>query len=513
MSDSLREPWLRGIAFNPAAPSDVLVRLLDRAGGEAGLLMCEGRDLPDAVVDAIVRHPAVVIRRAFARNQYVDSAQLAPLATDPSGIVRGWLAGGSRRYTRRVRPLTDDVLVTLLTAQDGGEDGKVSAHEIVAELMSSRQLPLSFFRSLAGSAHPGLRVPATWRWESLTPAQRAALLDDPEPAVRAAAQDRNWALDPDRVEARLPSFGSRNAWVFGGCALSPALVEQGFAEGVVRSMARNRHTPAYAVARLAHHPEAAVRELVAARPDLGPDLVAQLSQDPVEDVRTHARLHAFPRTWAEYEVIDRVVGHGPDCVCPISEPFTGSLVEPDVGPSADWFAACAVSGEAVLRRVAASWPGLSPELVATLAQDDDEEVRIRLACHHPLAPPRLLLEVFVTRPAHRPHLRDLPAFPRTGWAHLIDHPDPEVRALAAADPALAAPPVQDPDDSVCRAAAGNPSLPPEVLEELLADPRTAEGAAANPSLPVPRMHALIDHCLKAPATPPAVAGPREGSRI
>ncbi|MGY4917425.1 hypothetical protein ACWD9K_19765 [Streptomyces sp. 900116325] len=57
MFDSLREPWLRGIAFNPAAPSDVLVRLLDRAAGEAGLLMCEGRDLPDAVIDAALRHP------------------------------------------------------------------------------------------------------------------------------------------------------------------------------------------------------------------------------------------------------------------------------------------------------------------------------------------------------------------------------------------------------------------------------------------------------------------------
>ncbi|MBP2587058.1 hypothetical protein J3A78_007536 [Streptomyces sp. PvR006] len=107
---------------------------------------------------------------------------------------------------------------------------------------------------------------------------------------------------------------------------------------------------------------------------------------------------------------------------------------------------------------------------------------------------------------------DLPAFPRTGRAHLIDHPDPEVRALAAADPALAVPPVRDPDDSVCRAAATNPSLPPEALEDLLAGPRTAEGAAANPSLPVPRMHALLDHCLNGTAAPPAGTEPPEHSR-
>ncbi|WP_329201657.1 MULTISPECIES: hypothetical protein [unclassified Streptomyces] len=95
MSDSLREPWLRGVAFNPAAPSDVLIRLMDRAAGEVGPLMCEGRDLPDAVVDAALRHPAGKIRGALALNRHVDPARLAPLATDPSGIVRYRLAVGS----------------------------------------------------------------------------------------------------------------------------------------------------------------------------------------------------------------------------------------------------------------------------------------------------------------------------------------------------------------------------------------------------------------------------------
>ncbi|MFD6230502.1 hypothetical protein ACFWFZ_27085 [Streptomyces sp. NPDC060232] len=131
MSDSLRELWLRGIAFNPAAPSDVLIRLLDRAAGEAGQLMCEGRDLPAAVIDAALQHPAMAIRGRLARNQHVDPAQLAPLATDPSGIIRAGLAGGSRHPRPRwVRPLPDDILVTFMTAQDGGEDGMLTEHEI-----------------------------------------------------------------------------------------------------------------------------------------------------------------------------------------------------------------------------------------------------------------------------------------------------------------------------------------------------------------------------------------------
>ncbi|CAM5636773.1 hypothetical protein [Streptomyces avidinii] len=508
MSDSLRELWLRGVAFNPAAPSDVLIRLLDQTTGELGRLVCKDRDLPDAVIDAALSHPEWRIRGALARNQHVDPSRLAPLATDPSGLVRARLANPHLRpWSFWVRPLPDDILVALLTAQDGGEDGKVTAREIVSELESSRQIPLPFFRSLAGHEDPALRMKATWRWESLTPAQRAGLLDDPDPAVREAAEDRNWKLDPERVEAELPSIRpSSRPFVLDRCALSPALVEQCFADGTVHPLARNPHTPADAVARLARHPEAKVRETVASRPDLGPDLVAELREDPDEDVRLRARLHPFPRTWAEYDVIDLVIGHGPECICPITEP------EPDPAgvPSPDWFAACAVSGEPVLRRVAASWPGLPAELVESLAQDGDEEVRIRLACRHPLAPPHLLLEVFVTRPDHRSHLLTLPGFPRTGRTHLIDHPDPEVRALAAADPTLPEPPVEDAEESVRRAAAANPILTPEVLEALLADPRTAEGAAANPSLPVPRMHALLDRCLNGAAAAPAPYVPAGG---
>ncbi|MFI0243102.1 hypothetical protein [Streptomyces sp. NPDC016845] len=509
MSDFLRELWLRGVAFNPAAPSDVLIRLMDQAAGDLGQLMCKDRDLPDAVIDAALRHPEWRIRGALARNQHVHPSRLAPLATDPSGLVRARLANPHLRpWPRRVRPLPNNILLTLLTAQDGGEDGRVTANEIIWELDSSRQIPLSFFRSMAGHEDPALRIRATWRWESLTRAQRARLLDDPDPAVREAAQDKNWELDPDRVEAELPSIRpSSRPSVLGRCALSPALVEQCFADDTVHPLARNPHTPADAVARLARHPEAKVREMVAARPDLGPDLVAGLREDPDEDVRLRARLHPFSRTWVEYDVIDRGIGHGPECVCPIIEPDP----DPATVPSPDWFAACAVSGEAVLRRIAASWSGLPAELVGTLAQDDDEAVRIRLACNHPLAPPHLLLDVFVTHPDHRGDLLTLPGFPRTGRAHLIGHPDPEVRALAAADPTLLQPPVDDADEAVRRAAAANPSLTPEALEPLLADPRTAEGAAANPSLPVPRMHALLDRCRNNAAIPPTAAGRPEAT--
>lgn len=91
--------------------------------------------------------------------------------------------------------------------------------------------------------------------------------------------------------------------------------------------------------------------------------------------------------------------------------------------------------------------------------------------------------VFVTHPAHRPHLLTLPAFPRTGWNHLIGHPDPDVRALAAADPALPEPPVEDPDDAVRRAAAANPNLTPETLGP--SSPTPAPQREPQPTRPSP----------------------------
>ncbi|MGW5641161.1 hypothetical protein ACWEWQ_41850, partial [Streptomyces sp. NPDC003832] len=319
----------------------------------------------------------------------------------------------------------------------------------------------------------------------LTPAQRTALLDDPDPAVREAAQQGNRRLDPDAVEAALPSMADRERWfVLGTCALSPAVVEQCFAADEVRPLARNPHTPADALARLARHPDPVIRRLVAARPEPAAEVAAELRQDPDVEVRVRARLRPSIRTRAEFEAVDRVLGHGPDCTCPITPP--------GAEPLPDWYIACATSQEAVLRQVAAGWPGLPAHLASALALDDDEEVRIRLACHHPLAPPHLLLDVFVTRPAHRPHLLTLPALPRTGLTHLIDHPDPQLRALAAADPALPHPPLTDPDPAVRHAAATNPALTPQSLEDLLADPRTAQGAATNPSLPAARMHTLLD---------------------
>ncbi|UUU21883.1 HEAT repeat domain-containing protein [Streptomyces sp. DSM 40750] len=201
-----------------------------------------------------------------------------------------------------------------------------------------------------------------------------------------------------------------------------------------------------------------------------------------------AQAHPLPRTWAQRDVIDRVTGrHAVDCTCPIGEVF----VEPD----ANWYRACAVSEHPVLRRVAASHRALPEELVKRLAEDPDPEVRHRLACHHWLAPPEVVLATFLARPRQRRHLLTLPQLPRTGLHHLLGHDDPDVRALAAADPSLEQAPVQlltDPDERVRRAAAAGPLMFEDTLAVLLYDAATAEGAAANQNLPAPRLHDLLD---------------------
>ncbi|OIJ95595.1 hypothetical protein BIV24_08285 [Streptomyces colonosanans] len=45
-STILGELWLRGVAADPAAPSDVLLRLLDPAARAAWRDLCEERELP-----------------------------------------------------------------------------------------------------------------------------------------------------------------------------------------------------------------------------------------------------------------------------------------------------------------------------------------------------------------------------------------------------------------------------------------------------------------------------------
>ncbi|WP_240804095.1 hypothetical protein [Streptomyces sp. A0592] len=486
---------MRGVAANRGAPAEVLLRLLDPAAGAARQLLCEERTLPDEVVDAVVAHPEVKVRRSLARNAHAAPAHRGRLASDPHVMVRATVAGGPRPRPRQQRPLPDDVLVTLLTAEDSGEPELLTVNEILQELMFSRQVTPSFRYRMRGHEHPTVRGLATDVWSGLTAEEQEALLNDPDPDVRASAEYWVSAADPAGMGAVFPAPGHYRWMVLNNYALSDAVLEEALADPEFRwSVAGNPYTPPHAVARLARDADPAVRERVAARADLDPAVWEVLAEDPHERVRTRARVQPLPRTTAQCWAVDHEMAEDPrdwECLCPILEPCT----EPYTGPDPQWYRACAESEEVVLRLAAAKCPTLPADLVARLAEDPVEEVRHRLASWHPLAPAETVLAAFVARPRQRPHLLMQSRLPRTGLSHLLDHEDPEVRALAAADPTLGRPPVElltDPDDRVRRAAAANPLLTADVLEALLHDPATAEGAAANPGLPTARLHALLD---------------------
>ncbi|MFB6557623.1 hypothetical protein ACFCYH_01700 [Streptomyces sp. NPDC056400] len=488
-TSALEDLWLRGVAANAGAPADVLLRLLDPAAGEARRILCEQRSLPQEVMDAAIAHPDAGVRRSFARNPHVPPAQRARLVEDPHSLVRAQVASGPHPRPRQPRPLPDDALAFLLTTEDGGESGHLTANEIAWELVSSYQMPPSFRYRMLGHAHPALRALATDLWSGLTPEQRNALLTDPHPDVRARAEHHVRTADPAAMEAELPERACHHRWsILNNYALSDAVVEACLADPESRwCLAGNPYTPRYALVRLARDVDPAVRVRVAARADLDPALWAELAEDPDARVRTRARVQPLPRTRAQCEAVDHEMGEGPlECCCLILEPYET--------PDPDWYRACATSEEVVLRLAAARCPALPADLVRLLARDPDEEVRHRLASWHPLAPAAIVLAAFVARPDQRPHLLAQSRLPRTGLAHLLGHEDPEVRALAAADPTGRAPVelLTDPDEHVRRAAAANPLFSRDTLETLLQDPATAEGAAANPGLAGARLHALLD---------------------
>ncbi|MEU6217025.1 hypothetical protein ABZ845_05800 [Streptomyces sp. NPDC047022] len=490
MPSSLAEPWLRGVAANTAAPSDVLLRLLHPDARAAWEILCQERALPADVVDAVIAHPERSVRRAFARNRYATPAQRSRLVDDPDAFVRADLAGGPRPRLGRVEALPDDIIEILLTRQDNADhDQPVTADEIRQELAFSGQIPMSFHRGMWAHKNPELRVQGAGWWLWLTPGQRDALLADPDPAVRDAARRNSRILDPEAMEADLPEADChhRGLLLF-NYAVSRGVAETCLAEGRdLRSLAGNRYTPADAVARLARHPDPHVRQRVAGRADLDPLLLKELAEDPDHTVRTRAVVHPLPRTWAQRDAIDRVDGRTAEAIGPVGEM--------PVEPETDWYGACAVSPHPLLRRVAATCPGLPRVLVHRLADDPDPQVRYLLAHNHPLAPPVTVLDAFIATPRQRPYLLTLPHLPRTGLRHLLDHEDPDVRGLAAADPTLDRPPIHlltDTDADVRRAAAASPLLSLDLIATLLDSPETAEGAAANPSLSAERLHELLD---------------------
>ena len=218
--------------------------------------------MPDAVIDAACAiRPESSAARSPATGTSPQPAR--PLGVGPSGIVRAWLASGPQSLPPTEAPATAGRHPR--DPPDGPGRGRGRQAHREGDHRGARIRPgrclLSFFRSIAGHEHPELRIVATWRWQSLDAgAAGGAAATDADPGVREAAPRTGtgrWTRNRWRPRCS-PSAGA-TGFVFGACALSPALVEQCFADGTVPLTAQNPHTPGYALARLARHPDAEVR--------------------------------------------------------------------------------------------------------------------------------------------------------------------------------------------------------------------------------------------------------------
>lgn len=275
---------LEGLALNPAAPTDLLLRLLEpEYEGVWTTLASRRASFPEQVTAAIVHHPHPRVRGALARNPFVDPEVRGLVVDDPEWIVRVRLAHSPDR-TRPVRPLPDPVIDRMLTTYDD---------DCLQELFFSRQIPFRFLLSCVRHPVASVRQLAVNVWTHLSDGERAALLRDPHPRVRDSARRVLETDDAEAMERRLgPLPAPRNHGTTG------ILVNHRLSRTVVDwllhdpdrdnswILAHNHSTPPDVVAGLVDHPDPAVRLELARRDDLARALVDVLARDPDPRVRT-----------------------------------------------------------------------------------------------------------------------------------------------------------------------------------------------------------------------------------
>jgi len=466
--------WAEGIGSNPAAPDELLIRLLDVTPG-----LLHGCDRP-AVLDAAVAHPDPQVRSASAdtfRPKLSSDQWTRLIRAEPSPSRRVlWAEHACAWGFELPEDLYDDLLAGPSRAQ-------------AAELPG---LPAPHLPGLAADADPRVRATVCARWEELAAPLRERLLADTDDAVRTAAllAHHTGVLMPREVFTALAA--PRRA--LEQCRLTPELE-----------------------AELVRDTDADVRRALAANPRLGARAVAVLAQDPVDDIRSTVALRADlteEQRAAVRHDFDPAVMSRPDPL-----PWVASL-----HGDSDAMRRLAVSSHPLVRRSVARARHLPPDVVERLASDEDRAVRLFLAESCDDAPAEMLLEVWRWWDgsfSHPGRPRNHPNFPRTGLLHyagdpvgrmrrlalddpdstpadvarLARDPEAEVRHRAAQDPRLspadAVRLLDDPADYVRATAVRNPQLPARVLAGLLHDRATAWEAVTNPAIPVPVLHRIV----------------------
>ncbi|WP_409238777.1 hypothetical protein [Streptomyces sp. PA5.6] len=475
---------LRGLAANPALPTELVDRLIAVADADSGTAddLAARADLtrPQAIaLAARVAESAVPL--AYAGK--LTAADIDPVARPDAALALlhertgrpEWarlLASDpdvERRKRLAVCPgLPSDVVRTLAADPDIC---------VVAELASCTTSDVA--AGLADHPHAEVRR-AVAANEATPPAVLAALVaGEGPPARQCLVCDRGetpFVHDPHCPDT--------------DCELPPGARCDGSHESTVDAMRhaalQNRATPADALTGFAHDPSTLLRWALAARQDLPPAAYARLAADPIPGTRADVAGNpaiddAVIRVLADDldPAVRRAVAHHPQVPLDVLDRVAattriGAVLLPRIA-AADpaEVQELAASPNAAVRMLLARRRDLPAEVRDALAADPDAKVVASVAAHPGLS------EAQLTAMADRHGVRvavGLAANPGATPALL--------EALIRREPRAR---------KVLRTAVRHPALPPHILVELLADPDegVAEAAAAHPSLPSEVMTTLI----------------------
>lgn len=473
-----RVAQLHGLAANPAAPDDVLLRVLTFPADLRLWDFLRSRALSDELLTATLAHPDHRVRCRVVENQHLTSAQRLVLLTDRDERVRHL---GTVVAVDQQSMLPEEILLSL------SQEPNARIRQEAARLPNA-SARIAGLRARDPSALVR-RLAAERDWQLLTSERKALLLDDSDPVVSGAA--RLAALDgapvgtelfatlPDALQRRVGTdtrlAGDRMT------ALSSGGTPQQRAW-----LAANPHTPLDRLLELARDDDADVRLAVSLRPELDEDQRAAIPVviDPDE--------HYPPLDWV------RALHDDPKALAALAE-----------------------SAHVLIRRNVAMSDELPTHTAELLARDDDFVVRLLLAENCRQAPADLLLRTWHEWMGFsRAELVEHPNFPRRGLARHLDGPESfsgsEDRYLALQDPELvvdrAVALSHDPDPWIRRCSLANPTLPADRIAELAddPDPTVRIAAAAHPGLSLDVLRALLDRpdtataAASNPALPPEV---------
>ncbi|WP_125798808.1 hypothetical protein [Amycolatopsis sp. WAC 01416] len=325
---------------------------------------------------------------------------------------------------------------------------------------------------LATHADPKIRAALGRAWDYDMPEDiRRALLADPDPAVRESVAGYPHGDAPKDLHQRLLADEATRASVASYATLSREIAEELVAtdnEELRAEVAKNPTLPTDLLDRLAEDPSGYVQAHVILRQDLPEDRRRELHR---------ALCSAATGPWSA-ESFALTVLNANDVPWVRKLPLAERLAYLD-------------SPIHCFRAAVAASPDLPPEVVAALHDDKDVGIR-RLVARRPDTPGEVLERLVAQHgehPKHRPLIVEHSNFPPEAFIRFASHSDPRRRSIALKGPDLPleilAELATDPDGHVREGVAGHLKTPPEILRALIEDRDlgVCAAAGANPSLP------------------------------